>query len=98
MENAGTEKSNESKQDIVKRLRKIEGQVKGIQKMIEEEKPCSEILTQIAAIRAAINKVGGIILAKYSRTCIENALLSEDRERDIEELMKTIQKFLRFVD
>ena len=98
MANEGSRKSNEGKQDIIKRLKKIEGQVKGIQKMIEEEKPCSEILTQIAAIRAAINKVGGLVLERYSKTCIENALLTDDRERNIEDLVNTIQKFLRFVD
>jgi len=98
MANESRRKSNEDKQDIINRLKKIEGQVKGIQKMIEEEKPCAEILTQIAAIRAAINKVGGLVLERYSKTCIENALLTDDRERNIEDLVNTIQKFLRFVD
>jgi len=99
MADVSSKKSNESnKQDIIKRLKKIEGQVKGIQKMIEEEKPCAEILTQIAAIRAAINKVGGMVLERYSKTCIENALLTDDREQNIEDLVNTIQKFLRFVD
>jgi len=98
MASTDTVKDNESKQDIIKSLRRIEGQVKGIQKMIEEEKPCSEILTQIAAVRAAINKVGGVVLERYSKTCIENALLTNDKEHNIEDLVKTIQKFLRFVD
>ncbi len=52
----------EYKQDVIKRLNKIEGQIKGIRKMIDEEKNCVDILTQIAAVRSAINKVGGMVL------------------------------------
>jgi DNA-binding FrmR family transcriptional regulator len=88
----------ESKEDILKRLRRIEGQIKGIQKMIEEEKGCTEILTQVSAVRAAINKTGSIILEKHSMTCIENAAAGEDGKQALTELARTIQSFLRFVD
>ena len=88
----------EYKQDIIKRLRRIEGQVKGIQKMIEEDKYCVEVLTQIAAIRAAINKVGGMILEKHSKACMQKALASGNKEQALEELLDTVQKFLKFVD
>ncbi len=87
-----------TKDDILKRLRRIEGQVKGIHRMIEEDKSCVDILTQVAAIRAAINKVGGLILENHSKTCIQNAVLSEDREKAMEELSKTMQSFMRFVE
>ncbi len=87
-----------TKEDMIKRLRRIEGQVKGIQKMIEEDKSCMDILTQVAAIRAAINRVGGLILENHSKTCIERAVLSEDREKAMEELSRTMQSFMRFVD
>jgi DNA-binding FrmR family transcriptional regulator len=68
----------EYKMDIGKRLNRIEGQVKGIRRMIEEDKNCVEVLTQIAAVRAAINKVGGIVLEKHSKTCMQTALLSDN--------------------
>ncbi|AEV69624.1 metal-sensitive transcriptional regulator [Acetivibrio clariflavus] len=87
-----------SKEEVLKRLRRIEGQIKGIQKMIEEEKQCADILTQVAAARAAINKVGSLILQRYSKTCLQNILKKEREEVVIEELLDTIQKFLRFVD
>jgi CsoR family transcriptional regulator, copper-sensing transcriptional repressor len=87
-----------SKDDILKRLNRIEGQVKGIQRMIEEEKTCVDILTQVAAIRAAINKVGGLILEKHSKECMRNSLNSENKEQVLDELIDTIQKFLKFVD
>ncbi len=87
-----------TKDDMLKRLRRIEGQVKGIQRMIEEEKQCTEILTQVAAVRAAINKVGGLILEKHSLTCIVNATSADDREKAISELAKTMQTFMKFTD
>lgn len=88
----------ESKEDILKRLRRIEGQVKGIHKMIEEDKNCVDILTQVAAVRAAINKAGGLILEKHSMTCIQNATSSEDKEQAVGDLVKTIQSFMKFMD
>lgn len=92
------EKLVESKNDILKRLRRIEGQVKGIQKMIEEDKSCVEILTQVAAIRSAINKAGSLILEKHSMSCIENAVTAEDQKQAISDLAKTIQSFMKFMD
>ena len=96
--NTISQESSESKDDVLKRLRRIEGQIKGIHKMIDEDKQCVDILTQVAAVRAAINKVGGIILQRHSKTCLKNALKSESEQDVLDELLDTIQKFLRFVD
>ncbi len=92
------EKNLESKEDVLKRLRRIEGQVKGIQKMIEEDKYCIDILTQVSAVRSAINKVGSIILEKHSMTCIENVVSSDDKERALAELAKSMQSFMKFAE
>lgn len=89
---------NEDKQEVIRRLKRIEGQVKGIQKMVEEDKSCVDILTQVAAVRAAINKVGGIILERHSKDCMQNALSAEQKEQALKSLIDTIQKFLNFVD
>ncbi len=86
------------KGDMLKRLRRIEGQVKGIQKMSEEEKQCVDILTQIAAVRAAINKFGSLILEKHCSICIEKAASSEDKKKVLSELVKTMQSFINFTD
>ncbi|HOV27692.1 MAG TPA: metal-sensitive transcriptional regulator [Pseudobacteroides sp.] len=88
----------EYKQDVIKRLNKIEGQIKGIRKMIDEEKNCVDILTQIAAVRSAINKVGGMVLEVYSNECMKNAVNSDDKDKIMGELMNAVQKFLKFVD
>lgn len=86
------------KHDVIVRLKRIEGQVKGIQKMVEEDKNCIDILTQVAAVRAAINRVGAIILEHHSKTCIEDAIMKNDKEQGLKELIDTVQKFLNFVD
>ena len=92
------ESINEAKDDIQKRLRRIEGQVRGIQKMIDEDKSCTDIITQVAAVRAAVNRVGGLILEKYSMKCIRNATSGDNQEKVLEELAKTMQSFMKFSD
>lgn len=84
----------ETKEDIIKRLKRIEGQVRGIQKMVDEEQYCGDILTQVAAVRGAINKVGRIVLEKHSVMCIEKASSSEDAKKALSELAKVIQSFI----
>lgn len=88
--------SFESKEDILKRLRRIEGQVKGIQKMIDEEKYCGDILIQIAAVRAAINKVGCVLIENHSVKCIEKVVSAQDKEKAVSELTKAMQSFMKY--
>ncbi len=85
----------QDKEAIVKRLKRIEGQVKGIQNMVEDERYCIDILTQISAIRSAINKVGNIILENHIKGCVANSIKQDQSEEMIEELMKTIDKFTK---
>jgi len=89
--------SNNDKEALVKRLKRIEGQVKGIQNMVEEERYCVDILVQISAIRSAINKVGSIILENHIKGCVTNSIKSEDidSEHTIQELMDTMNKFTK---
>ncbi len=54
---------------IISRLKKIEGQVKGVQNMVEEERPCEDIMIQLAAIKAALETVAGQVLRNYSAIC-----------------------------
>lgn len=84
-----------SKEDIKNRLNRIEGQIRGIQKMIDNGEGCSNILIQIAAVRAAINMVGGLILKNYAQSCIKSAAVKNDENKSIEELIDTIIKFTK---
>lgn len=84
-----------TKTDILKRLRRIEGQIKGIQRMIESEESCNDVLIQIAAARAAINKVGGLILENYSKECIRSAARNDLEDNNMDDLINTILKFMK---
>ncbi|MEG0372151.1 MAG: metal-sensitive transcriptional regulator [Clostridium sp.] len=83
------------KKDIITRLRRIEGQVKGIQRMIENEQDCTDILVQIAAIRAAISKVGGVVLENYSMACVAKVTNQEDGQEEIKNLINAMVKFIK---
>lgn len=82
------------KKDISNRLKRIEGQVKGIEKMVDNEATCKDILIQIAAIRAAINKVGTLVLENYAKECFvqEDGNQSEDK---VDDLLSTLTMFIK---
>lgn len=81
--------------DIIKRLRKIEGQVKGIQNMVDDGKYCGDILIQISAARAALNKVGGIILESHLKDCISKNINQENYDEVLEKLVDTMIKYTK---
>jgi CsoR family transcriptional regulator, copper-sensing transcriptional repressor len=86
------------KSDIKKRLNRIEGQIRGIQNMIDNDEGCNNVLVQISAARAAINKVGGIILENYTKSCIQKAIESNKEIESVTELIDTIIKFTKNYD
>ncbi|KAA0258368.1 metal-sensitive transcriptional regulator [Deferribacter autotrophicus] len=83
------------KKDLLTRLAKIEGQVRGIAKMIESDKYCIDIINQVSAVRGALDKVALKILKKHVNTCVVNAIKSDKSEEIIEELIKTIDRYLK---
>lgn len=90
--------ASNNKDALIKRLKRIEGQVKGIQRMVEDERYCVDILVQISAIRSAINKVGSIILENHIKGCVADSIKNDDLEitdKKIQELMDTISKFTK---
>jgi DNA-binding FrmR family transcriptional regulator len=84
-----------TKKDIQTRLRRIEGQIKGIEKMVESDSCCKDILIQVAAVRAATNKVGGIILENYAKTCFLGKDNEKSESEKIEDLVSTLTMFLK---
>lgn len=81
--------------NIQRRLRRIEGQLKGIQKMLDQESCCSDILVQISAVRAAISKVGVLIMENHVKECVAGALTGENKEEKLDELVSVLSKFLK---
>lgn len=77
--------------DTLKRLRRIEGQVVGVQKMIKERRYCMDIVNQISAVEAALHKVSNIVLRNHIETCVLSAFRSMDTDdvtRKVDELMR----------
>jgi len=85
----------QDKDAIIKRLRRIEGQVKGIQKMVDEDKYCSDILIQIAAVRSALNSVGGIILENHMKECLKKYLDGAAGDQVLDDLVTTMIKYTK---
>jgi len=78
------------------RLRRIEGQVRGVQRMVDEEAYCIDVLTQIASVVAALEKVGTILLKDHVEHCVRESIeKGEDAEEKIEELTAAVERFLK---
>lgn len=90
--------SEERKKACVDRFSRIEGQVKGLAKMVEEDRPCVEVLTQISSVHEALRGVGKIIMRNYLENCATDAIRSRDSSRveeTYDELMEVIYKFAK---
>ncbi len=84
------------KDDLLRRLKRIEGQVRGIQKMIQEDRYCVDILVQVAAIKSAVHQVGLSILESHTRGCVADALANQaNGDQKIDELMEVIRQFTK---
>jgi len=84
---------SEERQSLLNRLKRIEGQVRGISKMISEEQDCAEILMQIAAVKAAVNKVGTLVFQTHFRHCLETAL-QEGKTDYVADVMELLDKYI----
>ena len=86
------------KEALVKRLHRIEGQVRGIERMVEEDRYCIDILTQIAAVKTALEQVGAKLLEDHVTHCVAEALASGDpmvAGEKSRELLAAVQRFSR---
>ena len=89
---------HEQKDALVKRLHRIEGQVRGVERMIEEDRYCIDVLTQIAAVRTALESLAFQVLDEHVKHCVAGALASGDEETAAEksrELLEAVHRFAR---
>lgn len=86
--------TSRDKPDLLRRLNRVEGQVRGVRRMVEEDRYCPEILTQIAAVRAALDRVGLILLENHTRGCIVDTVEAGHADEAMTELMGILRKFL----
>lgn len=87
-------RSDKEFKDLVNRLSRVEGQIRGIKKMVEEDRYCIDILTQVAAANAALNSFNKILLAHHLKTCVSTDI-KEGREESLEELIATLPKIMK---
>jgi DNA-binding FrmR family transcriptional regulator len=86
------------KDAIVKRLHRIEGQVRGIERMVEEDRYCIDVLTQIAAVKTALESLAFVVLDEHVNHCVAGALASGDpaaAEEKTQELLAAVHRFAR---
>ena len=81
--------------DLLKRLNRIEGQVRGVKAMVEDERYCVDILNQVSAVQAALNSFSKVLLSNHIKTCVVDDIEAGNGEEAVEELCKTIQKLMK---
>lgn len=89
-----TVRTDKVKSNLVSRLNRVEGQIRGIRGMVEKDVYCDDILNQIAAVQSALNSVGKILLEGHMRSCVMERIQQGDNEV-IDELLKTMNKLMK---
>lgn len=80
---------------LMNRLNRIEGQVRGIKKMVENDVYCTDILTQVSAIQSALNAFNKELLTNHVKTCVVKNIKNGNEDEIIDELMKTVKKLMK---
>lgn len=88
------DRSEKEYKDLMNRLSRIEGQVRGVKGMLEKDAYCTDILVQVSAIRAALNSFNKVLLENHIKTCVARDI-REGKDETIEELVETLQKLMR---
>ncbi len=86
--------TEESQRKVVNRLSRIEGHIRGIKTMVQSDRPCPDVMVQIAAVRGALDRVARMILDEHLTQCIARAAKEGNIENEIEELKAALDRFL----
>ena len=87
-------RSEEEYRKLINRLSRIEGQIRGIKRMVEEDAYCTDVLIQAAAVNAALNSFNKELLSEHIRTCVADDI-REGRDDTVEELVETLRKLMK---
>ena len=88
------ERDEKELKDLMNRLKRIEGQVRGVQKMLENNAYCPDIMVQVSAINCALNSFNKVLLASHIKSCVVNDI-REGKDETIDELVETLQKVMK---
>ena len=84
----------QERRDLLNRLKRIEGQIRGLQRMVDEDAYCPDILTQASAVSSALNSFCRVLLGNHIRTCVSDDIRA-GRDEAVDELMDTLQKLMK---
>lgn len=87
-------RSEKESRDLMNRLKRIEGQVRGLESMLEKNAYCTDILTQVAAVSAALNSFNKVLLANHLHTCVAEQI-RDGNDEVIDELVTLLQKLMK---
>lgn len=88
------ERSEKEYKDLINRLNRIEGQIRGIKRMVDEDVYCTDILVQVAAVNAALNSFNKVLLGNHIKTCVIQDI-KNGKEETVDELLLTLQKLMK---
>ena len=88
------ERSDKEYRDLMNRLSRIEGQIRGIKGMLEKDAYCTDILMQVSAVNAALNSFNKVLLANHIKTCVTSDI-KNGKEETVDELVVTLQKLMK---
>ena len=91
------ERSEKEYKDLINRLSRIEGQIRGIKRMVEEDAYCPDILIQVSAANAALNSFNKVLLSNHIRTCVADDIRA-GKDETINELVNTLQKLMKWLN
>jgi len=83
------------KPTVQRRLQRIEGQVRGLQKMVEDDRYCIDVLTQVSAVKAALESVALLLLADHTEHCVAEAIRAGDGDAKVKELNSAVQRLVK---
>ena len=89
-----TLRAEEEKKKLLNRLRRIEGQVRGVRGMVEKDAYCTDILVQVSAIQSALNGFSRTLLSSHVKSCVVEEIKNGDADKAVDELCETIRKML----
>jgi CsoR family transcriptional regulator, copper-sensing transcriptional repressor len=83
------------KEEVTARLKRIEGQIRGVEKMVDEDRYCIDVLTQVGAIKAALNAVALVLLSDHTEHCVVEAIHSGDGSDKVHELNEAVARLVK---
>ena len=86
---------SDRRENVLRRLSRIEGQVRGLARMVEEDKHCVDIMIQVAAAKSALNKVGLIVMEGHAHGCLAEAIKRGEGNKAVDELMEVIGQYVK---